>query len=222
MRREIPILITFFVGIFMILKFFFTNPNVLLIAEEIETLAKLTLTGSMILGVVNILRINIRSVVQQRRSWVYSAALVFCVFMMTFAGFYSVFVRGYFSARELGDIFFHDVYMSAQIPLGSTMFALLAFYIASAAFRAFRVRNLQAGLLLTAAVFIMIGRVPLGKTLSNNIGLGDFIPNMTTWIMGVPNTAGQRSIFIGVALGVVAVGLRCIFGVERPYLRGGD
>ena len=38
------------------------------------------------------------------------------------------------------------------------------------------------------------------------------------WIMNSPNLAGQRSIMIGIGLGVVAMSLRVILGIERTYL----
>ena len=44
------------------------------------------------------------------------------------------------------------------------------------------------------------------------------LPNLANWIMAWPNTAGQRAIMIGIALGVIATSLRIILGIERNYL----
>ena len=97
-------------------------------------------------------------------------------------------------------------------PCNATMFALLAFFIASAAFRAFRARNVEAALLLGAAIVIMIGRVPLGRAIS------EMLPWLSDWIIDVPNNAGRRAIMMGAALGAIATGLRVILGLERSHL----
>jgi hypothetical protein len=92
------------------------------------------------------------------------------------------------------------------------MFALLAFFIASAAFRAFRMRNVESGLLLGAAILVMLGLVPIGRAIS------PMFPQIQEWIVDVPNNAGRRAIMMGAALGAIATGLRVILGLERSHL----
>jgi hypothetical protein len=106
-------------------------------------------------------------------------------------------------------------------PLQATMFSLLAFFIASAAFRAFRMRTFEAGLLLGAGLLVMFGRVPLGQ-FDLGIASDEFsFLTVMNWIMAVPTTAAQRGIMMGAAMGVIVMGLKVILGIERSYL-GGD
>jgi len=102
------------------------------------------------------------------------------------------------------------------------MFALLAFFIASAAFRAFRIRTAEAGLLAVAALIVMLGRVPLSNALTEWLPEGARLQAVQEWIMNVPQNAAKRAILMGAALGVMATGLRVILGIERSYLSGED
>lgn len=97
-------------------------------------------------------------------------------------------------------------------PANATLFALLAFFVASAAFRAFRARNLEAGLLLGAAILMMLGRAPLGRAIS------DVFPDLAQWILDVPSNGGRRAIMMGAAIGAIATGLRVVLGIERSHL----
>jgi hypothetical protein len=116
---------------------------------------------------------------------------------------------------------FDWIYQNVYNPLSATMFAVLAFYVASAAYRAFRARNLEATLLLVAGVLVMLGRVPLGDQLTGVLPEQYRLSSVANWIMQVPNLAGQRAIMIGIALGTAATSLRLILGIERSHL-GGD
>jgi hypothetical protein len=95
------------------------------------------------------------------------------------------------------------------------MFSLLAFYLASASFRAFRTRSLDATILLFAAVIVMIGRLDEGASLA--------LPDIQRWILDGPNLVSKRAILIGVGLGMASTALKVVLGIERSYLgRSGE
>lgn len=106
-------------------------------------------------------------------------------------------------------------------PLTATMFSMLAFYISSAAFRAFRAKNLEAGLLLGTAFIVLLGRTFAGVWLTSWLpeSLAFLkIENLTVFIMSVFNTAGNRAIMIGIALGIISTSLKVLLGMDRSYL----
>jgi hypothetical protein len=110
-------------------------------------------------------------------------------------------------------------------PLLTTTFAVLAFYVASAAYRAFRAKNLEAVLLLGTAFIILLGRTPAGPFLTQWIPerFSAFkIDSLTVYIMSIFNTAGNRAIMIGIALGIVSTSLKVLLGIDRSYLGSGD
>ena len=119
----------------------------------------------------------------------------------------------------------HWAYEYVFQPLTATMFAMLAFYVASAAFRAFRAKNIEAILLLGTAFLILIAQTPAGAWLTS------WVPDsmsalkadeMKRYIMSLFNTAGNRAIMIGIALGIAATSLKILLGVDRSYLGSGD
>jgi len=81
--------------------------------------------------------------------------------------------------------------------------------------------------LLVAAVIVMLGRVPLGTSMTSWLPDAGFwsslrLETMTSWLLNIPNAAGFRGIVLGVALGIIATSVRIIFGVEKTYMGGGD
>lgn len=209
-KERIPIFITIVVGVFMIAKFFLNALWIKTVADELEQWSLIALSMAIILGVANILRLNLKTVMKQGKDWPYKLVVVISMIGMILVGLWDLATRGDVAEGSAFKYLFDFIYT----PLSATMFALLAFYIASAAFRAFRARNVGAALLLFSGGLVMIGRVPLSAAVSG------YFPKVADWIMAVPNAAGQRGLIIGAAMGVIATGLRVIFGIERPYLRG--
>jgi len=208
MRREIPIAICFLAGISFILEYFIPHRQVLSIFETIRQWAIIVIAFAYVLGLSNLVRVNFHVIQKKQRDWPYKVILVLSVFFTLAVG-----IIPYFGGIQEGTIF-DWVYYYAQYPLQATMFSLLAFFIASAAFRAFRIRTFQASLLAITAVLVMIGRVPVGEKLWP--GFPDFIE----WIMNVPQLAGKRAIMIGAALGAISTALKVLTGLERTYLGG--
>jgi hypothetical protein len=106
---------------------------------------------------VNLAQIHGRRVTQKREGWFYSAWLLVCMFGMLFA---SVFI--FKDATSAGWKFMYNQLIA---PMNATVYATLVFYIGSSAYRAFRIRSMEAGILLVVAVIMMLGRVPLGAML---------------------------------------------------------
>jgi hypothetical protein len=111
-------------------------------------------------------------------------------------------------------------------PCTATMFSLLAFYVASAAFRAFRAKNLEATLLLGTAFIILLSQTFAGYWLTSWLP-SDPQQNALAWlrmenlkilIMRVFTTAGTRAIMIGIALGLASTSIKIMLGQDRSYV----
>jgi len=210
MKRKIPFFITTFVGIFMTAKFFLKIPLVEAVANEIELWCVIIIAFAILLGIANLFRLNLLIIVRRRPDWQYKIILLLSFLVTAISGFVVFAIKGDITGNNA----FTFIFLNAYFPLDSTMYGLLAFYITSAAFRAFRAKNIESTLMLSAAILVMLGRVPIGMAISN------IFPQLANWIMTVPNAAGQRGIIMGATIGVIAVGLKTILGIERSYLRG--
>jgi hypothetical protein len=123
----------------------------------------------------------------------------------------------HFMTQEgLRSFMFRHLFDYIMMPIMATVFSLLAFFIASAAYRAFRAHNLLATLLLLAALIVMLRFNPYLQPI-----MGDYMARLSSWLMNVPNLAAQRAIIIGVGLGIVSTALKVILGIERGYMGKG-
>ena len=198
-----PVLVTFAVGAALIALFFIPHHQAQAVNAEILEWATIVYAFALILGSISLWQTHARKVRNRIEGWPFSLVTMAMLVGVTGLGI----IYGTADGTPV-----YAIYQSVNAPLASTMFALLAFFIASAAFRAFRARNLEATLLLVTAVLMMIGRVSIGEFLWPGF------PAFTEWLLDVPNLAAKRAIAIGVGLGAVSTGLKIILGIERSYL----
>jgi hypothetical protein len=209
MRRTIPLVLTFVVGMYPIFAFFVPHRYVSNVNQDLDTWLVIVAAFALPLGVVNLVMTNVQKIKTRRKGWPYSIVLIAGLCLMAFYG-----IMG-------GDQGFHPdfqrMFVNMVSPLQATMFSLLAFYVASAAYRAFRARNIEATVLLIAAIVVMMGRIPFGDMIT-----GGRMTPISEWLMTKPNAAAQRGIIIGAALGAASMQIRVILGIERTYLGKGN
>jgi len=210
MRRQLPLAICFIMGLIMTVQFFIPHRSSQWLFENMLRWLIIVFTFALILGILSLVKLHIQKVQHRRRDWLYSIVALVGLVLSLVTGF----MRGPESISE-GQPFM-TLYNYIQIPMQATMFSLLAFYIASAAFRTFRARTVEATLLLIAAVVVMLGRVPLESI------VGQWLPDLAEWVLDYPNMAAKRGIMIGIGLGAISTALKIILGIERSWLGGGD
>lgn len=219
MRTTLPLIVAFVTGLIFVVSFFFAEDSI--IGQASGTLQVwVSIIGgfTLLLGVVSIVRVNWAAVSRRRPGWVYRLCTLVSVFVMAIpavlpSSWSPLFGRG---AGSIYDWLF--LYLDS--PMMATMFAMLAFYIASAAYRAFRARSGESTVLLLTAVVVMLWRVPMGEAFLN-LFPGDIPQWLNTYVMRGINVAVQRGILIGAALGAASMSLRIILGIERTYMGKG-
>jgi len=202
MRWQIPLLIVFIGGVFMAVQYFVPLEFSERIYEYCVDWIIIVGVFAMGLGLWSLFRVSVSKIQTKAPAWKYN--------FLTLAGLFSMILLGLFSGIEEGKAFM-KLFWYIYTPIQASMFALLAFYVASAAYRAFRARTMVATILLLTAVVIMLRLIPLGPVSGLN-------QSVASWILTVPNMAAKRAIAMGIGLGGIATALKVVLGIERSYM----
>ncbi len=231
MKRTIPVIITFVVGMLVIISEFVPHKPFGSIAGTLESWFLIIAGFAIILGVLSLLRMSGHKIKSKAPNWQYYLAGIISFSIMVSVGALwgmresrGILGNGEILFNWLGAKPFDYLFNNFFIHLSATMFSLLAFYIASAAYRAFIIRSFESNLLMITAVIIMLGRTSLGNIMTGWLPQNMqflHLPRIADYIMIYPNSAAQRAIMISAALGVIGSSLRIILGIERSYLGGG-
>ena len=165
------------------------------------------MASGLFLCIWNLVRRHASSVRNRGRDWPHSLVILAALFAMLALGFWP-------GSAGPGDATVSWGYRYVYAPLNATVFSLLAFFVASAAYRTFRLRSRESAVLLVVGVVVLLGQVPIGFQIWPDL------PLLKDWLLEVPVASGVRGIILGVALGTVTTGLRILLGQDRPYLGG--
>jgi hypothetical protein len=227
LKRTIPILIASFVGFLLVISKF--SPPFKEWENSVKTWFDILAAFAFVLGGGNLMLNHLKKINERKAGWGYSVITIAAFAITLLAGFSKFAVppnsqypdhawSGDFMAEGSG---FWWIFNYVYFPLTATMFASLAFYISSAAFRAFRAKNVEASLLLMTAVTVLLAQTSNGALLTEWLP-GDLdmfkLESIKEVLINLFNTLGTRAIMIGIALGVVSTSLKVLLGVDQSYL----
>lgn len=206
MKRQIPLLIAAIVGLIMVADSYLKAPVLQQSATTIRAWVVILAIIALGLGALNLLRIHYGRVFASSRRPGWENSLVLLVAMI------ATIVIGLTAGKN--STAYSYLYDGIMTPGSSTAYALLAFFIGSAAIRSFRLRSLESTLLLVTAVILMLSNAPIGALIS------PYIPKLGAWLMKIPSAAAQRGIIITSAVAFIAINLRNILGLSTEWLGG--
>lgn len=200
-KREIPVLCGMVCGVVVVLAYFLNVPLLDSLANKFQSWTVLISAFLLGIGMVNMLTVNLREVRDRKVRPVEPVILIASMIVMFTVTFFEKFAGA-------SSWLFYEVYS----PLATAVFSLLMFSIATATFRALRIKSLESLVLVSAVVITILGIAPVGEV------IWDKLPSIYNWLVEVPNLTGRRGITIGTAIGGMAASLRAILGLERRYI----
>jgi hypothetical protein len=204
MRNVIPAAIAISVGLFTLLGYFFNGVVPLTLRLILTDWAVMLGALAVILGLVNLMMVHARRIEAQSQGWLYSALTVAALLVTLIAGLLEG--GNLYAPDSISNLLFNGVIVASQATLAS----LVMFFLVVAAVRMLRTKpNPWSILFLAVIVITLVAWLPFRQ-----MGLANAFRD---WMISVPAAAGARGIVLGVALGTVAIGLRVLTGVERPY-----
>jgi hypothetical protein len=159
---------------------------------------------AIFLGAINLVQVHWRQISRKTNMAIYS-----WVFMVVFA---EILLLGFWkiaSGVEPTPYTWQFAYIYTS--LGTTLYAITGFYIFSAAYRAFRARNIDAAILVIGGIFVLLANAPIGEVIWSGF------PLIGNWFNNVGQIPGMRTFTVVGALGMLAFGFRALLGKEKGF-----
>jgi hypothetical protein len=236
LRKPTIAIFTFLAGLYYSLEFFYpvsklpdgTQGNFLTSSLPIAgNVSQSVVALSYGLGVVSLLVVHFRSLVRKKEGWGYSSVVLVSFVLMIVFGLLNKYspstqvfpatgINGKIDAADIFNLLFNG----GLTQLDSAMFALIAFFIVSASYRAFRIRTVESSLLMISALLVMLGQVTLGTAITSGLPTTGVLShlrleNISQYILLEINAPAYRAIIFGISVGFLATSLRLWLSLER-------
>ncbi|MCX7800486.1 MAG: hypothetical protein N2109_09115 [Fimbriimonadales bacterium] len=193
--------------------------------------------GAMLLGIgiYSLLSIHLGRLLKRQKDWFFSLVFTLSMAAMILFGYWDWISRltpeGARAAAETPSVFPHFakdlLFGGLFINMDAVMFSIIAFFIFSAAYRAFRIRSVESTILLGTALIVMLGLmggvVVSQDSLLNSIAQpGESVivdslrlPTIRSWIQDNLQSPSIRAMEFGLAIGGLAMALRLWLSIEK-------
>lgn len=206
MKRQLPVYVVLVVAVLaMAVKFFDFGERGKTAVTELDTWVQTSYIFAFLYGPIHLVRLHLSYTQKRRPNWIYSAIFLALIAITT----------PMFLFMGLDHPVNKFIIDNITNQIDSAIYAMLGFYVCSAAYRSFKMKNLEATILLVAAAILMLGQAPIGERIIPGI------TRVSQWILDVPNSAGMRGIRIGASIGAFAASIRVILGLERTWTGSG-
>jgi hypothetical protein len=202
MRLRAPISTAVAVGNGLLLLVSLLFPGFESLRDRILGWAILLAAVAMLLGLVNLTLVHFNRI-RQGESIAYSFILL--------AGLLITFVITLWQGR--GGAGADWVFNSIQVPIETSLMALLAITLTQAIVRMVQQRNDLMSLIFAAVLLILL----LGSAPLFGVELPIFTRSITPYINQTLSVGGARGLLLGVGLGTLLTGIRVLIGADRPY-----
>ena len=215
MKRTLPVVLCSTIGLLMVLQYFIPHQLSQAFFDRTLKMNQIISIFALITALVSVPRSHIRRIRLKTENWQYSIILLVGFTLLPIAAIIDNGLGFFKGEIRIDGAVFDWIYVNGQIPLGNTVFAMLAFYITSAAYRAFRARTFDAAILLTAGIIVLLANAP-----PTDIYIWSKFSVIKDWILAVPSGAAQRALLLGLGLGAVSQSLRILLGIDRSWMGG--
>ncbi len=194
-------------GVLVLAGYFFPSPTLMGLRSFLLNAAVIMTGFAVFVGVANLINVHAKKIQRKDKGSAYSTLLIVFLIVTFLIGFVAYFLP---TAGPLFSWAFNYI----QIPAEASLMGLLAVTLIYAAIRLLRRRlNFLSILFLITALIVLFGTASLPL-------IGE-VPGLSTvvrqFVSPVLASSGARGILLGIALGIVVMGLRVLFGSDRPY-----